>query len=185
MSKANSQYLYRMIVNSPLGDILIQGSQTHIQYLKFIHSDPNNEVNSSPLPDWASTCKQQLQQYFSAQRHDFDLPIDPQGTEFQRRVWKKLCEVKQGVLSSYKELASAIGNEKAVRAVASANAKNPIWLLIPCHRIIGSDLALRGYAGGIERKAKLLQLESHVLDIAKESSDTVVITEKTKVLTKR
>lgn len=183
MSQANSQYLYRMIVSSPLGDILIQGSQTHIQYLKFMNSDLTNDVDSSPLPDWASNCKQQLQQYFLAQRYDFDLPIDPQGTEFQRRVWKKLCEVKQGALSSYKELASAIGNVKAVRAVASANARNPIWLLIPCHRIIGSDRALRGYAGGIERKAKLLQLEYHVLDIAKENPDTVVITEKTKVLT--
>ena len=92
-----------------------------------------------------------------------------------------VCEfvhVKSGELSSYQQLASAAGNIKAVRAVASANARNPIWLLIPCHRIIGSDRALRGYAGGIERKAKLLQLENHIL----ESSGSALINEKTKVL---
>ena len=183
MNKANPQYVYRMIVNSPLGDILVQGSQTHIQYLKFTQKGLQDEVNSSCKPFWANNCEEQLQQYFSAQRSDFDLPIDPQGTEFQQHVWKKLCEVKQGEVSSYKVLASAVGNVKAVRVVASANARNPIWLLIPCHRIIGSDRGLRGYAGGIERKAKLLQLENHVLDIVKESADSVSITEKTKVLT--
>ena len=155
-------YSHRIIVGSPLGDILVQGNETHIQYLKFIQTD-HDESESSLLAHWAESCEQQLQQYFSGERSDFDLPIDPQGTEFQQRVWRALCKVDFGTIGSYQQLALAIGNKNLVRAVASANARNPIWLIIPCHRIIGGDLALRGYAGGIVRKAQLLMLEGFVM----------------------
>lgn len=181
-------FLYHMIVNSPLGDIVVQGNQSHIQYLKFADALPLDELarfeaTSLTEAEWAESCRQQLQQYFSAAKMSkgFDLPIDPQGTEFQKKVWQALCDVGQGDYASYQALAQMIGNKNAVRAVASANARNPIWLLIPCHRIIGSDLALRGYAGGIERKAKLLILEGASLNC--ESLDRV--TEKTKLVINR
>ncbi len=183
MSKAIKKYEYAISVESPLGLIRVQGNKTYIQYLKFEDGLDTNtlmDTNTSidEKADWANDCIQQLEHYFSGKLQQFNLPIDAQGTEFQKRVWHKLCDVKSGELSSYQQLASAAGNIKAVRAVASANARNPIWLLIPCHRIIGSDRALRGYAGGIERKAKLLQLENHIL----ESSGSALINEKTKVL---
>jgi methylated-DNA-[protein]-cysteine S-methyltransferase len=186
------QYPYRLILESPLGKILIQGTQQHIQYLKFIDAAmPESEVSAfestalkpTAQADWAENCGEQLKQYFVGKRSAFDLPIDPQGTDFQKRVWHALVAVKQGQVASYQQIALAIGNEKSVRAVASVNARNPIWLLIPCHRIIGSDHALRGYAGGIERKAQLLliegrQLEGHQFD--KMSLDAISI--KTKVM---
>ena len=183
MSKAIKKYEYAISVESPLGLIRVQGNKTYIQYLKFEDGLDTNtlmDTNTSidEKADWANDCIQQLEHYFSGKLQQFNLPIDAQGTEFQKRVWHKLCDVKSGELSSYQQLASAAGNIKAVRAVASANARNPIWLLIPCHRIIGSDRALRGYAGGIERKAKLLQLEKHILD----SNSSALINEKTKVL---
>ncbi len=189
MSKAIKQYEYAISVESPFGLIRVQGNKTHIQYLKFEDCvdtatlvDTNKLVDTNTLTDekadWASDCIKQLDNYFLGKLQKFNLPIDPQGTEFQQQIWHKLCDVKIGELSSYQQLALAAGNIKAVRAVASANARNPIWLLIPCHRIIGSDRALRGYAGGIERKAKLLQLEKHILD----SSSSALINEKTKVL---
>ena len=183
-------YVFHMIVNSPLGDILVQGTQSHIQFLKFVDALAEDELvrhEAAELAevdrreaDWAESCRLQLQQYFAGSKmgKGFDLPIDPQGTEFQKQVWQALCEVEQGDYASYQGLALAIGNKNAVRAVASANARNPIWLLIPCHRIIGTDLALRGYAGGIERKAQLLMLEG--LSLNCDSSDQV--TEKTKLM---
>lgn len=166
-------YPFRISVNSPLGRIIVQGSQAHIQYLKFESIDSAPFIGSESLPDWNEACRQQLAYYFfgytagkkMVERFEFDLPIDPRGTDFQQRVWQALCDVKNGSLASYQQIATMIGNKKAVRAVATANARNPIWLIIPCHRIVGSDNALRGYAGGIERKAKLLQLESHKLDV--------------------
>lgn len=177
-------YPYRISVNSPIGNILVQGSKSHIQYLKFESVSSSVPSDTNPLPDWSIACRQQLAEYFSAvESFEFDLPIDPQGSEFQRRVWQALRDVKHGALASYQQIAIAIGNEKSVRAVATANARNPIWLVIPCHRIIGSDKALRGYAGGIERKAILLQLEHHQLstDIC-GSALSAEINEKTKVL---
>lgn len=176
MNKGQIRYLYRITVHSPLGDIVVQGTQSHIQYLKFTHTNSEGVVDSVQSPDWCADCRKQLGQYFSADSFKFDLPIDPQGTEFQQRVWQALSDVQHGAHASYQQLAIAIGNKNAVRAVASANARNPIWLIIPCHRIIGSDNALRGYAGGVERKARLLQLEHHQLD------DSALINEKTKIL---
>ncbi len=186
------QYPHRLILESPLGNILIQGTQQHIQYLKFTDTaitEPERSLSEStalkfkPQADWAENCCEQLQQYFVGKRSAFDLPLDPQGTDFQKRVWQALVAVKQGQVASYQQIALAIGNEKSVRAVASANARNPIWLLIPCHRIIGSDNALRGYAGGIERKAKLLLIEGRELkghQFDKMSLDAISI--KTKVM---
>ncbi|MFT4763341.1 MAG: methylated-DNA-[protein]-cysteine S-methyltransferase [Oleispira sp.] len=170
------KYLYSMPIDSPFGRIVVQGTKTHIQFLKFDDSVENFEGNQNP--DWRERCQRQLQQYFSAELSVFDLPIDPQGTAFQKKVWQALCDVDFGTFASYQQLATATGNAKSVRAVASANARNPIWLIIPCHRIIGSDLALRGYAGGITRKAQLLMLEG----LAIGCDNVNLVTEKTKLV---
>jgi methylated-DNA-[protein]-cysteine S-methyltransferase len=180
------EYQCAITLDSPLGMILVQGSKSHIQYLKFADAEdqtaalnPGSEYNDA---EWFRDCTDQLQRYFAGKLQQFNLPIQPKGTEFQKQVWQALCDVKLGCVDSYQHLAANIGNVKAVRAVANANARNPIWLLIPCHRIVGSDNALRGYAGGIERKAKLLQLEGRMLDCAVlDGIISAEINEKTKV----
>ncbi|WP_159737547.1 methylated-DNA--[protein]-cysteine S-methyltransferase [Vibrio atypicus] len=101
----------------------------------------------------------QLQEYFSGSRTDFSLPLAAKGTAFQQKVWQALTTIPYGETWSYQDLADAIKNPKAVRAVGLANGKNPISVIVPCHRVIGKNGKLTGYAGGVERKAKLLDLE--------------------------
>ena len=103
--------------------------------------------------------KQQLQEYFAGQRQQFDLPIDFQGTAFQQQVWQALLQIPYGETRSYKQIAFQLGNEKAVRAVGAANGKNPISIIAPRHRVIGSGGALVGFAGGLDKKQILLSLE--------------------------
>ncbi len=103
--------------------------------------------------------KKQLDEYFQGRRKIFDIPLNPKGTEFQMRVWKALLKIPYGKTVTYKKLAGIIGSEKAYRAVGMANNKNPVPIIIPCHRVIGSDGSLTGYAGGLEIKRKLLLLE--------------------------
>ena len=103
----------------------------------------------------------QLDEYFMGKRRGFDLPLDPHGTCFQRTVWEALIRIPYGETRSYKQIAQAIGNPNACRAVGMANNKNPIWIVIPCHRVIGSDGSLTGYGGGLEMKQRLLELESN------------------------
>nr|WP_169449722.1 methylated-DNA--[protein]-cysteine S-methyltransferase [Oceanospirillum beijerinckii] len=102
---------------------------------------------------------QQCQEYFAGQRQNFDLPLAATGTEFQQQVWHALTQIPFGVTWSYQDLANAIGNPKAVRAVGLANGKNPISIIVPCHRVIGKNGKLTGYAGGVEQKEQLLKLE--------------------------
>lgn len=103
--------------------------------------------------------KQQLEQYFAGQRQQFYLPLDFQGTDFQQQVWQALLTIPYGETRSYKDIALQIGNEKAVRAVGAANGRNPISIIAPCHRVIGSGGALVGFAGGLDKKQILLSLE--------------------------
>lgn len=103
--------------------------------------------------------KQQLEQYFAGQRQQFNLPLDFQGTDFQQQVWRALLTIPYGETRSYKDIALQIGNEKAVRAVGVANGRNPISIIAPCHRVIGSGGALVGFAGGLDKKQILLSLE--------------------------
>ena len=103
--------------------------------------------------------KKQLEQYFAGQRQQFDLPLDFQGTDFQQQVWQALLTIPYGETRSYKDIAVQIGNEKAVRAVGAANGRNPISIIAPCHRVIGSSGALVGFAGGLDKKQILLSLE--------------------------
>lgn len=103
--------------------------------------------------------KEQLEEYFNGERKEFHLPLEPKGTEFQKQVWRALRKISYGTTKTYKEIAVEVGNEKACRAVGMANNKNPIPIIIPCHRVIGSNNKLVGYAGGLELKEKLLSLE--------------------------
>jgi methylated-DNA-[protein]-cysteine S-methyltransferase len=102
----------------------------------------------------------QLCEYLKGERKEFDLPLNPKGTDFQKRVWKALCEIPYGETRSYKQIAETIGNPKAVRAVGMANHRNPLLIVVPCHRVIGADGKLVGYAAGIDKKVFLLQLEA-------------------------
>ena len=105
----------------------------------------------------------QLSEYLSGERKRFDLPLNPQGTVFQQQVWKALCDIPYGETRSYKQIAKAIGNPKAVRAVGMANNRNPLLIVVPCHRVIGANGKLVGYAAGIEKKEFLLKLEKSLL----------------------
>ena len=102
----------------------------------------------------------QLTEYLKGERKTFDLPLNPQGTDFQKRVWKALCDIPYGEVRSYKQIAESIGNPKAVRAVGMANNRNPLLIIVPCHRVIGADGKLVGYAAGLDKKAFLLGLEA-------------------------
>jgi methylated-DNA-[protein]-cysteine S-methyltransferase len=106
--------------------------------------------------------KKQLEEYFTGQRQQFDLPLDFQGTDFQQQVWQALLTIPYGEKRSYKDIAVQIGNEKAVRAVGAANGRNPISIIAPCHRVIGSSGALVGFAGGLDKKQILLSLEQQI-----------------------
>ena len=106
-------------------------------------------------------CKNQLEEYFAGKRKTFDLPLAPKGTDFQQKVWKALKKIPYGETRTYGEIAVAIGNPKAARAVGMANNKNPIGIIVPCHRVVGANGKLVGYAGGMEKKEWLLHLEQN------------------------
>ena len=109
--------------------------------------------------DLIKACFRQLKEYFEGKRKEFNVPIEAKGTEFQNKVWKALLDIPYGETRSYKDIAIAIGNEKACRAIGMANNKNPISIIIPCHRVVGSNGKLIGYGGGLDKKEKLLNIE--------------------------
>ena len=115
---------------------------------------------TTKIPNSLKPCVSQLREYFNGQRQHFDFKLNPQGTDFQQKVWKGLLEIPYGKTISYLELSKKLGDVKAIRAVASANGKNPLWIVVPCHRVIGTDGSLTGYAGGLWRKKELLELEN-------------------------
>ena len=109
----------------------------------------------------------QLQGYFKGERRSFDVPLEPVGTAFQRQVWRALAEIPYGETTTYAAIARSIGNPNSVRAVGAANGKNPISIIVPCHRVVGADGTLTGYAGGLPNKRRLLELEASFADSAK------------------
>lgn len=145
------------VISSSIGLLHITGDDEGIKEVTFL---TDNEPISTIIPDSLSTCVAQLSEYFDGKREDFDLKLNPQGTEFQRKVWEILLEIPFSKTRSYLEQSKVFGDVKAIRAVASANGKNPIAIIIPCHRVIGSDGSLTGYAGGKWRKQWLLNHES-------------------------
>ncbi|MFV8225277.1 methylated-DNA--[protein]-cysteine S-methyltransferase [Christiangramia aquimixticola] len=141
---------------TPLGTAEIRGSEEGICSIKILEGDPG--ITEIPLE--LQPAVEQLEAYFAGELKDFHLKLDPKGTEFQKQVWKKLAEIPFGTTTSYLQLSKELGNEKAIRAVAAANGKNPLWIVIPCHRVIGSDGSLTGYAGGLHHKKWLLEHEN-------------------------
>jgi methylated-DNA-[protein]-cysteine S-methyltransferase len=144
-------------IQSPLGILEITGSHGVIFSVTF---QDDTEKKPSPVPSSLHACVQQLGEYFSGSRTSFDLPLQPNGTAFQRHVWDELLKIPFGKTISYLRLARQLGDEKSIRAAASANGKNPIGIIIPCHRVIGSNAELVGYAGGLWRKQWLLDHEN-------------------------
>lgn len=152
----NSQTTY---YKSPIGILEIKGSSNGIESILFLDENRNSELVSASHPKELENCIQQLEEYFAGKRTQFNLKLNPKGTAFQQKVWKELQTIPFGKARSYQEQTNALGDPKAIRAVASANGKNPISIVIPCHRVIGSDGSLTGYAGGIWRKKWLLEHE--------------------------
>lgn len=146
---------------TPIGIAKIVGNHDGIQSISVTDDDLSTELEATTCVAIIN-CVTQLEEYFNGTRKEFNLKLNPQGTEFQKKVWNGLLEIPFGKTTSYLKQSSQLGNSKAIRAVASANGKNPIWIVIPCHRVIGSDGSLTGYAGGLWRKKWLLEHESGV-----------------------
>ena len=148
---------------TPIGIAKIIGDESGIQSVSVLDDDTiSDELLNTSVPFCLQECVVQLEEYFNGKRASFGLTVNPKGTDFQKKVWKSLLKIPYGKTKSYLEQSKALGDVKAIRAVASANGKNPLWIIIPCHRVIGSDGALTGYAGGIWRKKWLLNHENPV-----------------------
>jgi len=151
--------------SSPIGSLLLACSEVGLLQITF----PQNGHPASPAPSWSKDAgplrdvAQQLRSYFAGELENFNLPLAPEGTFFQQKVWRELCKIPYGETISYGELARRIGNPNASRAVGLANGSNPIPIVIPCHRVIGSNGKLTGYGGGLPIKEKLLALEKRQL----------------------
>jgi methylated-DNA-[protein]-cysteine S-methyltransferase len=149
-------------LETPIGTLLIAGDATAVHRITF----PQRGHAAKPEPEWQESQRgpvgeavRQLNEYFAGKRAAFDLPLAPEGTAFQRSVWRQLQEIPYGETISYGELARRVGNPKASRAVGSANGANPLPIVIPCHRVIAGDGTLGGFGGGLPTKQMLLALE--------------------------
>lgn len=142
--------------SSPIGTLEIKGDEDGISQVLFLDEHPSIK-ESSPILD---ECVKQLCEYFENKRTEFELLLNPSGTDFQKTVWEELQNIPNGKTISYMELAKRLGDPKVIRAAGTANGKNPIAIIIPCHRVIGSDGSLTGYAGRLKRKQWLLEHES-------------------------
>lgn len=139
-----------------LGIIGIRDNNNAITEVFYSKSKINDHLKETPL---IRECFNQLKEYFQGTRREFTIPIEAEGSEFQKKVWKALLDIPYGQTRTYKEIAIAIGNEKVCRAVGMANNRNPISIIIPCHRVIGANGKLVGYGGGLDIKEKLLNIE--------------------------
>ncbi|MEG0829596.1 MAG: methylated-DNA--[protein]-cysteine S-methyltransferase [Anaerovoracaceae bacterium] len=147
--------------DSPVGKLKLVSDELALQELTFLGE--YKEENSPATQENSPLIKKvvcELNEYFAGNRQQFTIPLDPQGTPFQKKDWKALCDIPYGQTRSYKDIAQAIGCPKGARAVGLANNKNPISIIIPCHRVIGADGKLVGYGGGIDKKVFLLDLEN-------------------------
>lgn len=153
---------YFTTTESPIGELLLTSDGTALTGLYM--SNPRGEPKAAAA--WCKSAEpftavtEQLAAYFAGELTTFDIPLNARGTDFQKRVWSALMAVSYGETVSYAEIARRIGDAKAVRAVGAANGRNPISIIVPCHRVIGASGALTGYGGGIERKRALLMLEA-------------------------
>jgi methylated-DNA-[protein]-cysteine S-methyltransferase len=165
---ASYRYL-RKTIASPVGELRLFASAAGLAAILWrdepgLHLRPGAVVEPGEHPLLAET-ERQLREYFAGERREFDLPLDFHGTDFQLRAWTALLTIPYGQTRSYAQMAALIGQPSAVRAVGAANGRNPISIVAPCHRVIGSNGALTGFGGGLENKAKLLALESAQADM--------------------
>ncbi|MGJ8665434.1 MAG: methylated-DNA--[protein]-cysteine S-methyltransferase [Patiriisocius sp.] len=144
-----------LFLQTPIGILSISGDEHGLQTALF--SDVKSGISTSEIvamevPAVLKKTAQQLKEYFNGSRNSFDILLNPQGTTFQKKVWEELQTIPYGKTCTYQKMANNLGDPKVIRAAASANGKNPISIIIPCHRVIGSDGSLTGYAGGLQRK---------------------------------
>ena len=154
--------MYYCYLDTPIGELLLAGDDDALCLVSF----PEGSMRRDPEPDWIynekpfMAARQQLTEYFAGERREFDLPLRLNGTEFQLSVLQALQEIPYGETTSYADIAERVGRPKAVRAVGAANGRNPIPIIVPCHRVIGSHGDLTGFGGGLETKEALLRLEA-------------------------
>lgn len=163
--ETNMEEICYRYIESPIGRLLLAGTRHSLLRIEFT----KGKGTRGPRPEWredrsgfADTVAQ-LSEYLAGRRREFDLPLDPVGTEFQQRTWSALRRIPYGATASYGDIARAIGKPTAVRAVGAANGRNPLPIVIPCHRVIGSDGRLTGFGGGTDVKRALLQIEGALL----------------------
>jgi methylated-DNA-[protein]-cysteine S-methyltransferase len=149
------------VIDSPVGRIRIVAEDAVIRQIWFVGDDVPLCATGEPL---LAAAVRQLEEYFAGRRTSFDLPLAPQGSAFQQKVWAALRDIPYGATVSYGELASSLGLVNGARAVGAANGQNPIAIVVPCHRVIGANGRLVGYAGGLDRKRLLLEVEAHLGD---------------------
>jgi methylated-DNA-[protein]-cysteine S-methyltransferase len=159
--------MYYRYLTTPIGDLLLAGDDDGLSLIGF----PKGKMRHDPEPDWifnekpfVEACRQ-LEEYFAGSRKEFDLPLHLSGTEFQLLVLKALQQIPYGETTSYGDIAKRIGRPRAMRAVGAANGRNPIPIIIPCHRVIGSSGDLTGFGGGLDTKEALLRLEAENSDV--------------------
>jgi methylated-DNA-[protein]-cysteine S-methyltransferase len=154
--------MYYSYLDTPIGELLLAGDDDVLCLVGF----PEGSMRKDPEPDWIynekplAAARQQLAEYFAGERREFDLSLRLSGTEFQMSVLRALQQIPYGETTSYAEIAERIGRPKAVRAVGAANGRNPIPIIVPCHRVIGSHGELTGFGGGLDTKEALLRLEA-------------------------
>lgn len=156
----NSETAY---IKTPIGIAKIVGNDSGISEISVLDNNSSVKINTQKeIPTCLEKCANQLDEYFNGNRKHFNLKLNPQGTDFQQKVWKELLNIPYGKTTTYTQQTKRLGDLKAIRAVANANGKNPLWIVIPCHRVIGTDGSLTGYAGGVWRKKWLLEHENGV-----------------------
>ena len=154
--------MYYCYLDTPIGELLLAGDEDGLSLVSF----PEGSMRRDPEPDWIykekpfGEARRQLAEYFAGERREFDLPLKLSGTEFQMSVLEALQKIPYGETTSYAEIAERVGRPKAVRAVGAANGRNPIPIIVPCHRVIGSHGELTGFGGGLDTKEALLRLEA-------------------------
>ena len=143
-------------ISSPLGITKIEGDEKGVAVISVL----SEGEHSTTIPNQLQESVLQLKEYFEGKRQDFTFKLNPKGTDFQQKVWQELRNIPFGKTISYLDLSKKLGDVKVIRAAASANGKNPLWIVVPCHRVIGTDGSLTGYAGGLWRKKWLLEHEN-------------------------
>ena len=156
--------MHRKVMHPPIGRLMLEeenGALVRVAFEREIPAGIEEQAEELPLQakEVLEKAERQLDEYFAGERKVFNLPLAPKGTEFQKKVWAALCDIPYGETRSYGQIAAAVGNPKASRAVGMANHRNPISIIVPCHRVIGADGRLVGFGGGLWIKEKLLKLE--------------------------